>query len=185
MVKFCKFCNLEYKAKTSRSKYCSKSCKDAHWFILNKEHKRQYYINNIEQIKAREKQYSLIGARAKKNQKWYASSGIAYYANKRKDMNYRLIKNLRTRLWKALNKNWKQGSTVRDLGCTILEFKLYLESKFQQGMTWDNYGKWELDHVMPLSKFDLTDKQQFLTAVHFTNIQPLWRTDNLKKSNKV
>lgn len=74
----------------------------------------------------------------------------------------------------------------RDLGCSLGEFKLYIENQFEPGMTWDNYGtKWHLDHFIPLSYFDLNDRTQFLEAFHYTNVQPLWAKDNLKKSNKL
>jgi hypothetical protein len=56
-----------------------------------------------------------------------------------------------------------------------------LEVKFQQGMSWDNYGQWHIDHIKPLAKFDLTDRTQFLAACHYTNLQPLWAEDNLSK----
>jgi len=63
----------------------------------------------------------------------------------------------------------------------------HLESKFQEGMSWENYGKngWHLDHIIPLSAFDLTDPEQLKIACHYTNIQPLWARDNLVKSNKI
>ena len=83
----------------------------------------------------------------------------------------------------AIKSNQKAGSAVRDLGCSIKEFKACIESKFQHGMTWDNHGfhGWHLDHIIPLSKFDLTDREEFLKACHYTNIQPLWAYDNLSK----
>jgi len=73
------------------------------------------------------------------------------------------------------------------VGCDIAEFCAHLESQFQIGMTWENYGRngWELDHITPLCLFDLSDPVQFQAAFHFTNVQPLWKSDNMKKHTKV
>ena len=71
------------------------------------------------------------------------------------------------------------------LDCSIPELRLYIESKFQKGMTWDNYGEWHLDHVIPCDTFDLTDSEQQKICFHYTNLQPLWAVDNLKKHNKL
>ena len=69
----------------------------------------------------------------------------------------------------------------------VAELRDYLESKFQPGMTWDNWttNGWHIDHIKPLASFDLTDREQFLRACHYTNLQPLWAIDNLKKGSKV
>lgn len=101
------------------------------------------------------------------------------------DENFRLARNLRKRLRTSLKLNFKSGSAIGDLGCTIDELKLYLQSKFQEGMSWNNYGRygWHIDHIVPLSKFDLTDREQLKTACHYTNLQPLWWNDNLRKGN--
>ena len=110
-----------------------------------------------------------------------------YYRKKRKsDINYRLADNLRARVRHIISGDAKSGSSVEDLGCSIKQLKQHLESKFKPGMTWGNYGfrGWHIDHIVPLSKFDLTDREQFLQACHYTNLQPLWWQDNLKKSNK-
>ncbi len=96
----------------------------------------------------------------------------------------RLAYNLRVRLRKALKGNTKTGSAVRDLGCSIEELKIYLENKFQLGMTWKNYGEWQIDHIIPLSAVDLTDRVQFKKVCHYTNLQPLWAIDNRSKGNK-
>jgi hypothetical protein len=88
---------------------------------------------------------------------------------------------LRSRLHNALENNTRRGSAVRDLGCTIAELKVHLEAQFTAGMTWESRGEWHIDHVRPLSSFDLTDRAQLLKARHFTNLQPLWGPDNLSK----
>jgi hypothetical protein len=107
------------------------------------------------------------------------------YQNKRskEDIGFRLAKILRSRLATALRKNIKNGSAVRDLGCSLLELKHHLESKFVCGMSWENYGKWHIDHIKPLSKFNLEDRNQLLEACNYKNLQPLWALDNLKKGS--
>jgi hypothetical protein len=61
----------------------------------------------------------------------------------------------------------------------------HLESKFLPGMTWENRGvkpgQWSIDHIKPLSAFNLTDRMQLLEACHYTNLQPLWHSDNVRK----
>lgn len=90
---------------------------------------------------------------------------------------YRLSVSLRNRL------KVKNGSAIKDLGCSIVEFKLYIEHQFQEGMNWNNHGEWHLDHVLPLSSFDLTNRMELLEACNWLNIQPLWAKDNLRKGN--
>lgn len=97
------------------------------------------------------------------------------------DPKNRIAKNLRIRLSIAVRKNQKTGSAVRDLGCTIPELKTYLESKFAPGMSWDNYGEWHIDHIKPLCQFNLSEESELKAACHYTNLQPLWASDNLSK----
>lgn len=103
-----------------------------------------------------------------------------------KDIQFRISTTLRSRLRRAIKDEFKIGSAIKDLGCSIIELKSYLESKFLSGMSWDNYGLegWHIDHVKPLSAFDLSDRKQMLEACHYTNLQPLWAKDNLSKSDK-
>jgi hypothetical protein len=104
----------------------------------------------------------------------------AYHTNP----TYRLRVILRARLRAAVKYGLKSGSAVGDLGCTVDEFKKYLESKFQPGMTWDNHGRkgWHIDHIKPLAAFDLAKREQVTQACHYTNLQPLWWQDNVKKA---
>jgi hypothetical protein len=94
---------------------------------------------------------------------------------------FKLKKRLRTRLNHALFNNWKTGSAVNDLGCSIEELKQYLESQFTFGMSWDNYGKWHIDHIKPLAMFDLSKRDEFLIACNYKNLKPLWAVENWSK----
>lgn len=107
------------------------------------------------------------------------------------DVEFRLKKRLRTRLWHAMKHDWKTGSAVHDLGCSVAELKIYLESKFEQWMTWENYGPyrkdvktWNVDHIIPLDAVDLTDCDQLKKVCHFTNLRPLESKKNLIKGNR-
>lgn len=103
------------------------------------------------------------------------------------DVNYKLARLLRDRVRKALKHNLKSGSAVQSLGCSIDEFRSYLEAKFQSGMGWENHGLhgWHLDHIRPLSSFNLTDRAQFMQACHYSNLQPLWAKDNFRKGDSL
>jgi hypothetical protein len=101
----------------------------------------------------------------------------------RTDPEYRLRRILRARVAKALEGS-RAGSAVRDLGCTVQEFRRHLESKFLPSMTWDKRSEWHIDHIKPLASFDLTDREQFLEACHYSNMQPLWAFDNQSKGDR-
>lgn len=102
----------------------------------------------------------------------------------KKSIKHKIVRNLRRRVHHALKGETKSESTLSLLGCSINYLKEYLESKFQQGMTWDNYGEWHIDHIKPCSAFDLSDPVQQKECFAYTNLQPLWAIDNLKKAYK-
>lgn len=97
----------------------------------------------------------------------------------------RIKKNLRKRIKELISHPYEQS---KHIGCSGKFLKQYLESKFLPGMNWDNYGfgdnKWHVDHIKPLSLFNLDDKEQLMLANHYSNLQPLWQKDNLSKGNK-
>jgi metal-dependent amidase/aminoacylase/carboxypeptidase family protein len=95
-----------------------------------------------------------------------------------------LISNYRARIWKAIKRGDKAKQTVKLIGCPIEELKRHLESKFLDGMSWDNYGEWHIDHIKPCSKFDLTKETQQLKCFNYKNLQPLWAKQNRLKSAK-
>jgi hypothetical protein len=149
-----------------------------------KDYSRQWYAKNREKAVQYQREYRL-----KNKQKQSEYNKTAYekrkirYAN---DVNFRLAASLRNRLGRAIKSHYKSGSAVSDLGCSITDFKIYIESKFQIGMTWNNWSinGWHLDHIQPLCKFDLTDSNQFKVACHYTNLQPLWVKDHREKTIK-
>lgn len=98
-------------------------------------------------------------------------------------INLRLGNNLRNRLNMAIKSKVRVGSAVRDLGCSIAEFRSHIAKQFTKGMTWSNHGEWHLDHKRPLASFDLANRAQLLQACHYTNYQPLWAKDNLAKGS--
>ncbi len=77
------------------------------------------------------------------------------------------------------------NSAIKLLGCSLEELKIYFESKFVTGMSWENHGEWEIDHIKPLSKFNLENLEELKIACHFTNLQPLWKSDNRIKRDKI
>lgn len=69
-------------------------------------------------------------------------------------------------------------------GCELNVLKEFLESKFKQGMSWENHGEWHIDHIKPCCKFDLEDEEEQKKCFHYTNLQPLWAKENLSKGGK-
>lgn len=154
-----------------------------------------YEAENSEKISNRKRSYYLKNKEVinKRNTAWKRKNPD--YSNNYRNMKrledpiFKLKDSLRQRLNKALKKNYKTGSAVSDLGCSVVFLKNHLESKFQPGMTWINhglgYGKWNIDHILPLSSFDLSDEKQLKKACNYKNLQPLWFEDNLSKGDKV
>jgi hypothetical protein len=97
----------------------------------------------------------------------------------------RITENCRGRIRKAITKGYKSAATLKLLGCSIQELKKYLELKFSEGMSWNNYGEWHIDHIRPCCSFDLTKSDEQEKCFNYTNLQPLWAEDNLKKADRL
>jgi|ERR1035437_25665 hypothetical protein len=171
---------------------------------LNKEHKEQYkeYSVRPEVIKHKKKYRKERYARPEikkqekirkriHRQKPETKILIRAYEKEKlaTDINFLLAKRLRSRINQVIRKGkgQKAGSAVGDLGCSIQHLKLHLELFFDEGMSWNNYGTggWVIDHIKPLSYFDLTNREQFLEACNYKNLQPLWEIDNFRKNDSI
>ena len=80
-------------------------------------------------------------------------------------------------------KSKKTKRTMEYIACTIEEFKNHIESKFTEGMTWENQGKWHIDHIIPL-KYNNPTLEETIERLHWTNTQPLWGSENISKGNR-
>jgi hypothetical protein len=152
------------------------------WHAANRDKARAYYHANKEKLapsfkrwKAANKEHTNAYAKAWHNNR-YAT-----------DPEFRLRKLLRRHSTRINRPNRKAGTSVAYLGCTIAEAKRHIESLWAPGMTWENHSLhgWHIDHVIPLAAFDFTDEEQAKKALHYTNLQPMWAKDNLRKGKQV
>lgn len=129
----------------------------------------------------------IVRARRRDTPEKKAADNAKQVAARRDNLQRRLAYNLRTRICVAIRSSQRSGSAVRDLGCSISEFRDYIEAQFVESMSWDNWGVngWHLDHKRPLASFDLSIREQFLIAAHYTNYQPLWAVDNCSKGDQL
>jgi hypothetical protein len=105
----------------------------------------------------------------------------------RRSINWRIRTGIATTISHTIKRGLRRGRCFGLVGYTVQELKTHLESRFLPGMTWDNYGEWHIDHVIPQAKFKYrtVDDPDFVACWALTNLQPLWRDDNLRKGSKV
>lgn len=123
----------------------------------------------------------------KENRKKLNEKHLIYEKNRKlTDPQFKLIKTLRSRLASVIKRQniSKSNSTIDLLGCSVSFLKEYLESKFKEGMTWENHGEWHIDHIRPCASFNLLDEEEKKKCFHYTNLQPLWAYENLSKGCK-
>ena len=162
-----------YNARTR--KYCADNNeKHTQW-------RRDYYKKNSARIIAQNARWSTL------NYEVYRKAvNIKKKQRLLNDPNYKLLCNLRGRIYGVLKGKSKSASTMELLGCTIEELWIHLESKFEPWMTRENYGKggWDVDHIKACANFDLTDPAQQRICFHYTNLQPMEHIANIKKGTR-
>lgn len=201
----CKSCQKVWRSK-NREKLAERA---KNWYTKNKEYvldqKRTYYTQNKETLLAKRKSYYLNNKTRilsylktwRENNREYTrnlsrnygrkhrKARNLYHLNKRRqDPQFDVACRLRIRMANKLRSKKPQGMEEL-LGCSWKQLIEHLESQFKPGMTWDNRNEWHIDHIRPLASFDLTDENQLREACHYTNLQPLWARDNLKKGAKL
>lgn len=144
-----------------------------------------YYEKNKEKILLRQK------ARRKEINK-------TQQERRKNDPNFRIRVYLRSRIRSSVKDKCKSGSAILDMGCSMDTLIQRFESMFPLNpahlilgpMSWENQGRkngvrgWDIDHIIPLAAFDLTDREQFLKAVHYTNLRPMWAEQNNREKDR-
>lgn len=155
------------------------------------EKKQLWRKNNPEQYKKQVKDYwdKVKVVQSEKKKVWINNNRDkynSYWTNrKNEDPEFKLSINMRSRLSGYLKKLniTKKNKTFDIVGCSPKFLKEHLETQFSDGMSWDNRSEWHIDHIIPLSSAKTED--ELYKLCHYTNLQPLWAEDNLKKSNKI
>ena len=180
----------ECRKKESKKRYDENKEYFQNYNKINKQKRKKYrkenYNKNKKEIRNKQKKYYeenkvLLNEKMKFYRKENREVLNEYYRKRRlNDINYDIEVRIRNRINVAI-KN-KSNSTKELLGCSMDPYIMYLEERFEDGMTWENRSKWHIDHIVPINNFDLTDEKQVLKAFNYKNTQPLWAKDNLSKN---
>jgi len=186
----CKICIKEY----AQHYRANNQDKIKAWNEAHKEGKviynKHYKIHNREKYRELDRKWRAankekVRESSKKTRAKHGKRYIKCYIERRRNSpQLRIANSLRGRVREALKGTRKTARTFELLGCDIQMFLEHLENLFQPGMTFSNYGDWHIDHIKPCASFDLTDPAQQQSCFHYTNLQPLWKLDNLKKAAK-
>jgi hypothetical protein len=161
-----------YKRKYKKS-YCEKNPEKV------AEQQRAYRTANREKLAAKRRTYyqankeRLIARGTERERKRYAE-----------DIDFRILKNIRRRFNELLtNKGGRR--TLDFIDYTMGELRYHIATRFERGMSWDNWGEWHIDHIIPCATFDHQDPTQVRECWALSNLQPLWASDNLSKGAKI
>jgi len=146
---------------SKKRKEYQKKWRDNNLDKVSENYKKWYYSRESEEHRKRRHKYL-------KNNKWY-----------------KIADKYRRKINHALKSGLSKKSAEELLGTDIETYKEYLEMLFEDGMNWGNRGKWHIDHIIPISHFDMFDYEQVKKAFYFTNTRPIWAIDNLRKTNSI
>ena len=177
------FCNKSNE-KDGRHRYC-KECQKSDASVYYHSYGRkesEYYKEYRDKNKEYFNEYTKSYYQSNKElyRKWHKNK---YHT----DLGYKLRHVISSRISHALRfyNTIKQNRTIEYLGCSLNEYVIFLENKFDANMNWDNYGEyWEIDHIKPISLFDLTIEDNMYKCFNYINTQPLEKIENKIKSNK-
>lgn len=117
---------------------------------------------------------------------WKSRRARSVREERRNNPEKRILHCCRSRIRAAICGKKKSVSTRELIGCDIADLMRHLESKFKPRMAWNNYGirGWHIDHIRPCSSFNLLNENELRTCFHFSNLQPLWAAENIRKKDK-
>ena len=182
-ILFCELYKWEKRKAQNRSYTIHKEGRRSDWSGLSeKEVRRKWYLANKEREQIQSK-------------RWMENNKERYLKTKRNwdrmksetDPMYRLNRGIRKRMCESLNGNKGNKHWENLVGYTLRDLKQHLEKLFSERMSWKNYGKWHIDHKIPISlwKYEMPEDREFKQCWALTNLQPLWARENIAKHNKV
>jgi len=208
----CKNCLKEFNLnnKEKRTEYNKKywtetkedqTIKHKKWVEENKEHvkekMKEWLDNNKEYKKEKDKEYRINNWDKKKeyNREWKRKNYHDMKTNperKNELARYKIKYNTARRIREMLGFK-KSNKTMEYVGCSLEDFKIYLEKQFTKEMSWDNYGEdknndkknaWQIDHIIPCDAFNFDNENEVKACFYFKNLRPLWASENIIKKNK-
>jgi hypothetical protein len=193
-MKQCKKCNIEKPLTDFWNKTNEPDGKHRYCVACQKESGKTYYHTSGRKESDYYKEYR------KENKEYFNQYCTNHYHTKKElyrewnknkyhtDIGFRIKHVTSARISEALKlyNTLKKDRTIEYLGCNMEEYTQYLEFHFPPEMTWDNYGEyWEIDHIKPIASFDLNIEENLYTCFHYLNTQPLEKTQNREKSDKI
>ncbi len=182
-TKICKNCGIEKElCEFNKDKYSKDGLRYRCKKCTSEQYLNFYYKNRINEIQRQVNyQKNNIDNVNKKRR-------IRHKERYENDLLYKIKFNFRNRVklfLKSKNFNIKTNNTFNIVGCSPEDLKKHIESKFTEGMTWENFKHdgWHIDHIIPLSSSKT--EEDVLRLCHYTNLQPLWCEENYKKSNRI
>jgi len=163
--------NMESKYRTRKYR------EDENYKNKLKEKRLEHYKNNVEEERLKRKNYFKKNRlkERKKNDEWRKKK-------LKNDPIFRMKKNIRSRIIEYIKGKHLSERTFNIIGLKYEEFKIYIENQFTDGMSWENYGKWDIDHIIPLCT--AKNEEEIIKLNHYTNLRPYWHEDNKKRNRK-
>lgn len=168
------------------------------WVEKNKERsaflKKRWYAKNKAKANAAAARWYLentprVLSNVSRWQKANRRKMLKYYRDRARNLDHdsheRIKARLAGRIRTALGSTNKCAATLELVGCSVSELKQHIESQFKPGMSWKDRSAWHIDHEIPCRAFDLTDPAEQRRCFHFSNLRPLWATENLSKNDKI
>lgn len=210
-AKQCRMCGItkffcEFVADKRTKDGVGARCKDCHtaagraWRINNPGKQREceeaYRADNREIIKVRSKEYfsankdahaDRVRSYRSRNPDKVAQFNATSHANRSSSPKYRVESAIRTAVNRTIRFGAKEARTFELLGYSSGDLMAHLERQFSDGMSWDNYGEWHIDHKTPLTahEYETAEDADFKRAWALSNLQPLWALDNIKKGGRI
>lgn len=186
---YCRQCEVEYLQKTyperrtAQLAYAKKYANRPGMRELLRKKSKTYYLNNLEKVRAYGRKY---------RKKYYYENRERIikhhndYAKKRRKTNpeFKILCNIRRRLCHLIRRK-RSATSMELIGCDLKTFRSHIEKQFKGKMNWNNYGPkgWHLDHIKPFASFDLRNNSSLKKVCHYTNMQPLWWFENIRKGS--